>query len=272
MKHFFIVFLFLLIPFSFPFVTLAQTATPVASPTAAATSSASSSQPSFWTRFWNWIMGIFIKTDYTISQRPPQEVNSDMNDYGEASASGKHSSSGTRLTDTHSQTCYKGTVIKKVILKAAGYPDSDLAHICLNSANQCSVSSNSNCQLIKISDLAQYLIQTNQQFYCDDQNKLIDSESNVVSAVESYIKSHNLSAIPSTKLSCYQDIYQDFYLVPKDTSDTNEENSKKIVQTPVSASDQDPEDNANDIKNKLNENFSPDGTSAGLNNLRPASW
>ena len=196
-----------------------------------------------------------------------------MTDYGTASNSDKHSSSGTRLTDSASQTCYKGNVIRKVILNNSGYPETDLAQIC-NSSGNCFVSttSNSDCETVSIKDLARYFVQINQKFYCNDKNKLIDINSDVLDAVNTFITENSLSEIPGSDLICYQEIYKDFYLVPKDTANENEENSKNIVQTPISVSDQNSSDNANAIKNKLDKNFSPAGTSAGLNGLRPAGW
>lgn len=270
MKRFLIVLLFLVLSFSFPLSILAETPTSVAISTAE-----TFEEPSLWNQFWSWITGIFIKTDYTISQRPTKEVISDMNNYGNASESGKHSSSGTRLTSASSQRCYKGTVIKKVILDTSGYPNSDLSKICLSNTNECVVKSTSdstddltNCQTITIKDLAHYFVQIQKQFYCDDQNHFINIDTDVITKVNEKFT----DAISETKKICYQTIYNDFYLVPKDTADENEENSKKIVQTPISANEQVSSNNVQDNKNQLDKNFSPAGTSGGLNGLRPSSW
>ncbi|MDD4382883.1 MAG: SpoIID/LytB domain-containing protein [Candidatus Shapirobacteria bacterium] len=223
-------------------------------------------EESLLTKFWSWISKVFIKTDYTIAQRPSDEINSDMTDYDTASDNRKHSSSGTRLTDSSSQTCYKGNVIKKVIL--GEYQDSDISHICPDpsDSNKCIVSSDSTCKLIKISDLAHYFVQTQKQFYCAG-NKLTNTESNVIDKVnEKYSNS-----ISSNDLDCYQTIYNDFYLVPKESVE-NEENSKNIVQTPISAGDQ-KSGSISDTKDQLNKNFVPANQSwDGLSSLRPQSW
>lgn len=269
MKRLLIVLLFLIIPFFQPISTFAQSITTITTDNQSTTTTTATPEESLWTRFWNWISNVFIKTDYTIAQRDTPIIFSDMTDYGTASDSGKHSSSGTRLTDSSSQTCYKGNVIKKVILDQTGYPNSNLAQIC-NSPNGCIVSSGSesDCQTISIKDLAHYFVQTNQQFYCNDQNKLINIESNIVDAVNTNFS----EPISSANLDCYQTIYQDFYLVPKDTDDENEENSKNIVQTPISAGDQ-KSGPISDTKDQLNKNFVPANQGwDGLNSLRPDGW
>jgi len=266
MKRLLIVLLFLIIPFFQPISAFAQSVTTITTDNQTTTTTTTTPEESLWTRFWNWISNVFIKTDYTIAQRDTPIIFSDMTDYGTASDSGKHSSSGTRLTDSSSQTCYKGNVIKKVILSE--YQDSDISYICSDpsNSNKCVVSSDSTCKLIKISDLAHYFVQTQKQFYCAE-NKLINTESNVRDKVnEKYSDS-----ISSTDLDCYQTIYNDFYLVPKESVE-NEENSKNIVQTPISASDQ-KSGSISDTKDQLNKNFVPANQSwDGLNSLRPASW
>lgn len=268
MKRFLIVlsFFFFLI---FPSFVSAQSTTPTDTQTSQ--TAITTQQPSWWDSFWSWITGIFIKTDYSISERPSGMVISDMNDYGKVSDSGKHSSSGTRLTTSNNQICYKGNVIKKVVLNTSGYQDSDLANICPKTDGTCEVftisTANTGCDTISIKDLAQYFIQTNQKFYCDSSNNLINIESNVISAIGS-----SLPEIPSNNFDCYKKIYNDFYLVPKNTTDSNEENSKDIVKTPLPANKQKPNSNNNEYKDQLDKNVSPDGTSAGLGGLRPASW
>jgi hypothetical protein len=149
-----------------------------------------------------------------------------------------------------------------------------LSKICLNSHNTCfvkplNVSSEtlisenlSNCSDIALKDLAHYFVQINKQFYCDTNNKLI----NIEEAIKNKI---TISIIPENEKPCYQQIYNDLYLTPKETSDINEENTKKIIQTPISSQDQNPNDSNINIRNQLNQNFSPDGTSAGLSGLRP---
>ncbi|MDD4136081.1 MAG: hypothetical protein PHN66_03360 [Candidatus Shapirobacteria bacterium] len=268
MKRLLIVLLLLTIPFLQPISAFAQSITTVTTDNQT-TATATTPEESLWAKFWNWISSVFIKTDYTITQRQPDEINSDMTEYGTTSDNNKHSSSGTRLTDSKSQICYKGNVIKKVILDKTGYPNTNLAQIC-NSPNGCVVSSGSesDCLTISIKDLAHYFVQTNQQFYCNDKNKLIDVENDIINAVNTNFT----ESISSTNLDCFQTIYQDFYLVPKDTDDQNEENSKNIVQTPISAGDQ-KSGSISDTKDQLNKNFVPANQNwDGLNSLRPAGW
>ena len=270
MKRFLIIFFFFLFLMSpvLPFRSFSEGGF-VFAQTTTVTAPAASASPSLWDMFWNWITGIFIKNKYTIAQRPIEDINSDMTNYGEASDDTKHSSSGPRLRDSNSQNCDKGNVIKKVILETSGYPDSDISHICLDSSNQCSVSTDSSCQTVKVSDLAHYFAQTNQQFYCDDKNKWINIESDVVDKINTKFT----ESVPDYELDCYQTIYKDFYLVPKDTSDENEENSKKIVQTPLPAGNQDSTVNVQAQKKQLDQNFVPESKGwDGLNSLRPASW
>lgn len=262
MKRFLIIFLLLLVPLSFPSFVFAQTPTPSGVGTTAP------AEPSWWDSFWAWVTGIFIKTDYSISERSTENIISDQNTY--TNDSSKHSSQGTRLTDSNSQICYKGSVIKKVILNESGYPDSDLTHIC-NSGSSCAVSTDTSCDTISIKDLAVYFVQTQKPFYCDDKNNLVSIESKVVNAVNSFL--NGSSAIPNENLTCYQKIYKDFYLVPKDTTDYKEENSKKIIQTPISADSQkDSGTGSDELQDNLDKNFSPQGTDAGLDGIRPANW
>lgn len=271
MKRLLIVLLFLVLPFFNSTPIFAQSVTP----TDTATTTPVTAEETLWDKIWNWITGIFIKTDYNIAQRPSEEIKSDMTNYGNTTDTDKHSSSGTRLTDSKSQKCYKGNVIKKV---AKGeYSDSDLSYICPDSSdsNKCTVktlnsSDVSGCQKISIKNLSIYFVQINQKFYCDDQNNFLPIESDVLNAVNTFISNGSLPEIPSNNLSCYQNIYNDFYLVPKN-SVQNEENTKKIVQTPISDNEQ-KSDNTNDMKDQLDKTLSPAGSSAGLKGLRPASW
>lgn len=255
-----------------PISVSALTSSPSASATSSTTATASATaNQSFLDKLLSFLFGLFVKTDYSISSRPSTDINHDMNDYGDLSDSNfnnKHSFSGSRLTSSSSQNCLKGNVIKQVILATTGYPDSELAHICVDSANKCTVSTDSSCQLIKVSDLAHYFVQLQKQFYCDANNKLINTESNISSKVNETFT----ETIPTEKLSCYQTIYNDFYITPKDNQDTNEENAKKVVQTPLSASSQDKTMDTKTIKTQVDKNFSPAGTDYGLNGLRPANW
>jgi len=248
-----------------------------ASPSASATSSSTATpsattNQSLWDKFMSFLFGLFVKTDYPISSRELTAINTDMNDYGDLSDSNlsnkhsfsdKHSFSGSRLTSANSQNCLKGNVIKQVILETDGYPDSELTYI----------STDSNCKPIKVSDLAHYFVQLQKQFYCDANNKLINTESNILSKINETFT----ETIPTEELSCYKAIYNDFYITPKDNTDTKEENAKKIVQTPLSASSQkqtlDLDTKA--IKDQVDQNFTPANYSdgdGGLTGLRPANW
>lgn len=279
-KTFFSCLTFVLFSFLFLFnsssIILAQSITPTASPSATATSSSTATpsanaNQSFLDKLLSFLFGLFIKTDYSISSRDTKAINTDMTDYGDLSDSNfnsKHSFSGSRLTSSSSQNCLKGNVIKQTILATAGYSDSELAHICVDSANNCSVSSDTTCQLVKVSDLAHYFVQLKKQFYCDTNNKFINTESDITEKIN---KSFSTD-IPANQLNCYQTIYNDFYITPKDNQDTNEENAKKIVQTPLSASSQDKTMDTKAIKDQVDQNFSPAGTDTGLNGLRPANW
>lgn len=271
MKRVLIVLLFLLIPFSTkPSYIFAQPAA-----TASATISATQTNPTpnrnIFQIIWDWLFGLFVKTDYTISTRSFADINSDMTDYGDKDSADfqeKHSFAGSRSSDAYTQNCYKGNVIKKVILNTFGYPDSQLAEICmdLNDPNQCLVKPlKSSCTPISISDLANYFVQINKKFYCDSNNKLTETEQIIRDKVSGDIIAEN-------QLSCYQQIYDDLYLTPKDSQDQNEENTKKMIQTPISAKDQ-TDGSSQEIQNQLNRNFIPEGSKwDGLNSLRPEAW
>jgi hypothetical protein len=264
MRRILIVFLFLFLPFSFPTVSLAQP------------NNATQQQDSLWTQFWNWITGIFIKNDYQIIKRETDIINSDMTKYGLADDESKHSSPGTRLSDLNNQICYKGNLIKNTILKK--YKDFPLAYICPSGIG-CSVTPLSpdppnadTCDKVSIKKLAVYFVQTNQKFYCDETNKLIDTGQDVIDAVNEFVSESSLPEIPSTNFTCYDSVHKDFYLVPKENSDKKEENTRKILKIPISQNSQDPNADTDDIKDQLNKNFSPQGSSGGLKGLRPAGW
>lgn len=283
MKRLSIILLFLLIPFSFPTFISAQTAS-----TSSATTTTTNSSPNLWSAIWSWIFGLFAKVDYNIEpNRDTATIKSDMTDYGDLNKDieykNKHSSAGSRSTELNTQTCFKGSVIKKVILKTTGYPNSDLTKICFNAINKCVIkpldvtSENlktenlTNCNIITIKDLAHYFVQLNttqtkKQFYCaSDKNQLIDIGQDVIDQVN---KDYSTD-IPENELTCYQGIYEDLYLTPKETTDKDEENTKKMMQTPISNKDQNPNQTSSENRTQLDKNFSPDGTSAGLYGLRP---
>lgn len=268
MKRFIVVLLFLLFFVSSPVSAQSVTPTDIAPTTVSYTDI--DTKETIWDKIWNWITRAFIKNDYTISNRSPKEVSSDFTTYGDINDKEKHLSSGNRLTDSNSQRCYRGNIIKNAV--TGDYPDSGLASIC-SSSNTCTVSTidASDCKEIKYSDLAAYFIQIDQRFYCDSNtNKLVNTDNEIINKVtEKYP-----DPIPSTDFDCYKSIYDDIPLAPKENVGEDEENTKKIMNTPLPVSDQDPNDKASEIKKKLNTNLAPKNGSWGnnLNYLRPANW
>ena len=268
MKKIIFFLLFLSLPFLKPVFTFAETP---ATPTPIATqSSTANPQQNFISLFLNWVLGFFTKTDYNIETRSTQEINSDMTDYGNINSvdefKNKHSFAGSRSTSSNSQNCLKGNVIKKVIL-GTDPNNTSLSKICLDSSGQCSVNSTSTdsaCKSITVKDLAHYFVQQNKPFYCGSNDQSIETEQTVIDKTN---QSYSI-AIPQNELACYQQIYDDFYLTPKKTSDT-EENINKIIKTPISDKDQKAGASNSDIQKQLDQNFSPDGSSAGLYGLRP---
>jgi hypothetical protein len=276
-KRFFLVTSFLVFFFLAPSAIFAQTVT--STTTATSSTTTTTSQPSWWDQFWNWVFGLFVKTDYTINTRPLDSVNSDMTDYGDTNQDdykNKHSFAGSRVTDSSSQICLKGNVIKQVLLGTSGYSDADLSQICLDSSKKCFVQAftdspqdSTGCDKITIKDLAHYFIQLQKNFYCSDTgNILINTDQTIINKTNQTFS----TAIPSNEIDCYPQIYDDFYLTPKDSSDTNEANTKKMMQTPISDGNQNSNNDSNQIKGQINQNFSPDGTTTGLSGLRPDSW
>ncbi|MDD4026811.1 MAG: hypothetical protein PHO75_01315 [Candidatus Shapirobacteria bacterium] len=268
MKKIIFFLLFLSLPFLKPVFIFSQTPTLIATQ-----SSNTSPQPNIFTLFLNWVLGLFVKTDYNISSREISKINSDMTDYGDVNNPDeyktKHSFAGSRSTSSNSQNCLKGNIIKKVIL-GTDSNNTSLSKICFDSSNKCFIDSSSTdsiCKTITIKDLAHYFVQQNKPFYCDSNDNSVEIEQNIIDKTnQSYS-----TAIPQNELSCYQQIYDDFYLTPKQTSDT-EENTNKIIKTPISDKDQKEGASNSDLQKQLDQNFSPDGSSAGLYGLRPASW
>lgn len=219
-----------------------------------------------WTGLWNWLWGKFKKTDYTIGKQRPLN---DMTTFGVIKTKGykkKHSFIGSRITNNQSQNCLKGKVIKKVILNQDEYSDHNLSKICLDDGN----GNFSNCKDKSIKDLAHYFVQLDKQFYCTDGNKFVDIEQSVKDAVAN--DSNLTTTIPDYELDCYQQIYEDFYLSPEDKANSksdSEENIKTMIQSPLSAKDQDPSKSNKEISNQLDQNFSPQGQDGGLYGLRP---
>lgn len=219
-----------------------------------------------WTGLWNWLWGKFKKVDYTIGQQRP---SNDMTNYGVNKTKGykkKQSFVGSRITSDKSQDCLKGKVIRKVILELDSYADHDLSQICLDAGN----GNLSDCQTITIKDLAHYFVQTSNNFYCDENNTLIDIEQNIKNAVNNNPELEEY--IPDYKLDCYQQIYNSFYLTPEDKADSksnSEENIKTMIQSPLSSKDQDSTKSNKEINEQLDQTFSPEGQNGGLYGLRP---
>lgn len=276
--------LFLFLPFFKIPSVLAETPIPTPttiSPTPSPEETIKNPESNAWQKFLNWLFGLFVKTDYQIDFRSLDVKNQDMTNYSDIKTSDfdqKHSFAGSRLSDINSQNCLKGNVIKNVILKISGYRDSDLSKICLSSTG-CTVkplndTTRTNCTTISIDDLAHYFVQLNQPVYCTpNSNQLTNLDSNFITAVKAITFSKN--PIPVSELDCYQKIYDDFYITPKGNTDNNEENAKKIVQTPINVDSQNPGENTTEIKNRVDDNFTPDnypiGT-GGLYGLRPDNW
>jgi hypothetical protein len=255
MKRFLIVLLFLILPFSFPTFVSAQCTVK------ALDSSSESLIEKIITLFFGWL----TKTDYTIKTIDTKTKNKDMTEYGDINDPNfkeKQAFAGSRSQDANSQSCLKGNVIKQTILGTSGYSNTDLAQICLDN----------NCSVINIKDLANYFIQTNKKLYCNDKNKLIDIESSFIEKVNK-IENFTDDTIPESKLICYQQIYDEFYITPKDNTDDNEENAKKMVQTVIPANNQNKSSGIKDTKAQVDKNLNPANKNwGGTNSLRPASW
>lgn len=220
------------------------------------------------TKLWIWLKGKFKKTDYKIGQ---ERQKNDLTEYKDNK--NKQAFAGSRITDMNTQNCLKGNIIKKVILKKTGYNDSNLAKICLDSSNKCVVkaiensTNENNCQVVTIKDLAHYFVQLNQKFYCTTENKLIDIEQDVKNAV----KTNPGLTIPiiDSNLGCYSQIYDQFYLTPKEETNPEEENIKTMIQIPIPQKYQDSSKSTNELKNQLDANFSPERQKNKIYNLRP---
>ncbi len=271
----FIILLFPIFSFISPNFISAQTSTSITTP-AAASDIIDIISISPIEYLFRVLFGLFIKTDYQIGFRSLDAKNQDMNDYGnykDQNFKQKYSFAGSRLTDINSQNCRKGDVIRKVIL---GTPDYDLSQICSDSTASCIVkalddTTGTDCAPISVDDLAHYFVQLNQPFYCDDNNKLIDIESSFIDKVNQITNLADVP-IPESKKNCYKQIYNDFYLTPKGNSSDTEENTRKIIQTPLNANSQNPNKNNIEIKKQVDSFFTPanypTGT-GGLNGLIP---
>jgi hypothetical protein len=273
--HLSFVILFLILPFLNP--TTISAINPEASFDISSTTiqgTTNNSELNLLEKILAWIFGLFAKTDYTIKpSRSLDEKIKDMTNYGGNPGEDdtqKHSFIGSRISDSNSQICLKGNVIQKVILSTSN--NTELSQICSDTTtNECIVKplditakeNLTNCHTITINDLGQYFVQLNQQFYCDSNNKLTDIEETIKNKFPD-----ETATIPVNEYDCYQGIYDDLYLTPKDPKQ-DDENTKKMMKTPIPANDQDSNESANKIEKKLNQSLSPDGTNAGLSGLRP---
>jgi len=256
MKRLIIILLLLIIPFLLPNPIFAQ-----------CTIKELNTQTSIIKKVITLFFGLFTKTDYSIQKREISTILIDMNDYGyedDKNFDEKHAFAGSRSQDANSQNCFKGNIIKQAVIGTVGYKNTDLAQICLDNI----------CSIISVDDLANYFIQTNQQFYCDNKNKLTDTESSFIDKVNQITNLADIT-IPESKKTCYQQIYNDFYITPKDNTDNTEENVKKIIQTPLSAASQNQNENNVEIKKRVDDFFTPANyldKANGLNGLAPESW
>jgi hypothetical protein len=229
-----------------------------------------------------WFFGLFNKTDYTIDQRSYNEIGTDTSDYGnlndKSAFKEKHAFAGSRISSDQDQICFKGTVMKKV---ATGEDSNnpEVSKIYINNDNSCQLKinqSSNNPISVTMKDLIFYFIQSNKQFYCDDNNKnLINTDQSIVNKIKGIGLTNpdkspapTPTPIPNNLLTCYQYVYDDLYLTPKETS-SEDENTKKMIQIAIPADKQNPNADSNTLKDNLNKNFSPEGTSWGLNGLRP---
>lgn|GEM_PF-2515977 len=288
-KRLFLVISFLTILFLNPLVVSAQSITPSISPTitigtttlSVGTTDSTNFVQDIWNGFVRWLAGLWLKTNFPIASRLLSDVNLDMTSYGDLADSvsfeKKHSFAGSRSTDIITQDCLKGNVIKQTLLETVGYPNVDLARICFDTSEPCVVKSlddkTPDCKIIKVNDLAHYFVQQNKPFYCDTNNKSINIDSNIIIKIQSIADYQ--TDIPTKELSCYQSIYNDFYISPKDNQDTNEENAKKMVKTPIPASLQDQNLNSKEMNDQVGILFIPNNyadKTNGLPGLFPNSW
>jgi len=262
MKRLLIVLLFLLSFLTYPIIIGAKTGSVYAQCTVKELDASTNIVEKIFTLFFGW----FTKTDYTIKNIDTKTKIKDMTEYGDINDENfkeKQAFAGSRSQNSNNQNCYKGNVIKQTVLGTLGYKNVKLAQICLDD----------NCSIISVNDLANYFVQNNQQFYCDDNNKLIDIEADFSNKV-SQLTDLADTTIPETKKTCYRQIYDNFYLTPKDNTDENEKNTKNIAQTPISASEQNSNDSVTDIKNKVKQNLTPEGKlwDSKLNFICPENW
>lgn len=263
MKRLLIILLFLIIPFSFPSSISAQCTVKELDTS------------NIVDKIIALLFGLFNKTDYSIQKREINTILTDMNDYGnrdDENFDKKHAFAGSRSQDYNSQNCLKGNVIKQAVMGTEGYENTKLAQICLDD----------NCSDIRVNDLANYFVQFNQPFYCDyinNTNQFIEIETDIITKVQSL----ELSNITENQKSCYQQIYDDFYITPKNNDDVNENNTKKIIQTILPMKSQDSALDNKKTKQQVDDFLTPasylDETSdnyvkgtGGINGLVPERW
>lgn len=275
----FIIFLFLISFFSFnPNFSFAID---ISTPPSQTITQTTPEPTNIFIRFFRSISNLFAKKYEINPNRSFDEKRQDETDYGDINKpiefAKKHSYAGTRLTPNNNQDCRKGNIIKKAIL---GEKNELIAKICFNSSDpqtclsktKSTPSSDSlTCTEIKTSSLGYYFYQTNQKLYCNDNDQKIDTETYIINTLNQIFP----NPIPSSELPCYQQIYNDFFLTPPldptNENDKNEENTKKIMKTPLPDKYQDPESDIDSLNTQTNQWVSPEGTNWGLSGLRPES-
>lgn len=278
-RNLFIVLLFLLISLFTPSFISAQSITPTESTSAATIATPSSDNVSHelsgWEKFWNWLIGIFI-SDYDI----PTDISlqkTNFTDYGNVNDPRNQNinSVENRITSNNQQLYFKGRYIIDVINGVMN--DNVIAKIC----DQKIVSLPNTCGSdFKISCLARYFVEDKQSFLYYDQNgSKTDLSSDLIQSIKD--KSFDCTILPQPQFAEYQNIYLNFFRVPPKYNDaTKNQNATRVIRTPIPnnyQSDIPTDSNAleQDIKDQqkqLDQNFSPDGTSAGLSGLRPEGW
>lgn len=262
MKRFLIVLLFLILPFSIPVSTFAQNPTPTST-----CRFQKYTNHDIFSQIWAWITNLFAKPHVIDTNRPQNIKSQDLSDYGIANTpdyKAQHSFAGSRSTSSNTQDCLKGKIIEDAL---AGISNDFIGTICTTSDNQTET-----CSDKKISDLAHYLFQTNQQFLCDTNDKKIDTPQNIIDKINSLFSNQ----IPSSETPCYGGIYDDFYLTPISNTANDEKNTVKIMDQPIPLKNQTEVKTVQSQEAIINNLFSPQseidkGTASGLSGLVPES-
>jgi len=198
MKYFLFILIFLIIPFFIPTFVYSQSPTSIPTYSCKFEKYVETNENNIFKIIWNWITWLFEKPYDVDTNRSENEKTEDFSNYGNVNSSeyeNKHSYVGSRTTVNNTQDCLKGKIIKDVLLDQA--TDKIIGKICLDNSDGCNEK--------KISDLALYLIQTNQQFICNDNDTKIDTPSDLLAKIETK------PSIPSYELPCYSAIYDDFF-------------------------------------------------------------